>query len=149
MQILLNGERVAVDATTLDDIQLAVQTEIPLVKQHLADQLWAIRGQGAEGVRFNRLTGEEQVLGVVHADAPHGHARHRPDRDDVAQARVTHRAPAALVHKRLLLEPEHVIRRGEGEHLHGSLAVDLRGHGAGAPVAEAGDEFGDIPGQPR
>jgi hypothetical protein len=50
------------DATTLDDIQLAVQTEIPLVKQHLADQLWAIRGQGAEGVRFNRLTGDSSPL---------------------------------------------------------------------------------------
>ena len=32
---------------TLADIELAVQTEIPLVKQHLCDQLWAVRGQGA------------------------------------------------------------------------------------------------------
>ena len=30
--------------TRLRDIVLAVQTEIPLVKQHLADQLWAFRG---------------------------------------------------------------------------------------------------------
>src|SRR6185503_285427 len=32
-------------ATQLSDIVLAVQTEIPLVKQHLCDQLWAIRGK--------------------------------------------------------------------------------------------------------
>lgn len=50
------------DATTLDDIELAVQTEIPLVKQHLSDQLWAIRGQGAQGVRRNRFTGDAVPL---------------------------------------------------------------------------------------
>jgi fructose-1,6-bisphosphatase/inositol monophosphatase family enzyme len=44
--------------TTLEDIVLSVQTEIPLVKQHLSDQLWAIRGKGANAERFNRLTGE-------------------------------------------------------------------------------------------
>jgi fructose-1,6-bisphosphatase/inositol monophosphatase family enzyme len=32
--------------TNLQDIELAVQTEIPLVKQHLADCIWAVRGQG-------------------------------------------------------------------------------------------------------
>ena len=41
---------------TLADIELAVQTEIPLVKQHLSDELWAIRGEGASAVRVNRLT---------------------------------------------------------------------------------------------
>jgi fructose-1,6-bisphosphatase/inositol monophosphatase family enzyme len=45
-------------ATSLRDVVLAVQTEIPLVKQHLSDQLWAVRDGGAEAVRFNRLTGE-------------------------------------------------------------------------------------------
>jgi fructose-1,6-bisphosphatase/inositol monophosphatase family enzyme len=44
-------------ATRLRDIVLAVQTEIPLLKQFLSDQLWAIRGQGALGQRINRLTG--------------------------------------------------------------------------------------------
>jgi hypothetical protein len=43
--------------TTLDDIVLALQTEIPLVKQHLSDQLWAIKGEGISAERFNRLTG--------------------------------------------------------------------------------------------
>ena len=43
---------------TLADIEFAVQTEIPLVKQHLSDELWAVRGQGASAVRVNRFTGE-------------------------------------------------------------------------------------------
>jgi fructose-1,6-bisphosphatase/inositol monophosphatase family enzyme len=44
--------------TMLDDIVLAVQTEIPLVKQHLSDQLWAVQSEGVTAERFNRLTGE-------------------------------------------------------------------------------------------
>lgn len=43
--------------TNLADIDLAVMTEIPLVKQHLCDSFWAIVGQGTQGERFNRLTG--------------------------------------------------------------------------------------------
>lgn len=52
-----NGE-----TTTLRDIELAVMTEIPLVKQHLCDSFWAIAGQGVGGARYNRLTGETQPL---------------------------------------------------------------------------------------
>ncbi|MGA8232154.1 MAG: hypothetical protein WB795_11800 [Candidatus Acidiferrales bacterium] len=48
--------------TCLSDIELAVQTEIPLVKQHLSDVLWAQRGKGAHGERFNRLTHERSPL---------------------------------------------------------------------------------------
>jgi fructose-1,6-bisphosphatase/inositol monophosphatase family enzyme len=48
--------------TSLRDIVLAVQTEIPLVKQHLADQLWATRGGGVEATRLNRLTGDRVPL---------------------------------------------------------------------------------------
>lgn len=43
--------------TRLRDIVLAVQTEIPLVKQHLSDQLWAFRGRGLEARRGSRLSG--------------------------------------------------------------------------------------------
>lgn len=42
-------------ATSLADIVLAVQTEIPLLKQHLSDRLWALRGEGAHAERCNRL----------------------------------------------------------------------------------------------
>lgn len=48
--------------TTLQDIELAIQTEIPLVKQHLCDVVWAVRGQGAHAERVNRLTGETAPL---------------------------------------------------------------------------------------
>ncbi len=48
--------------TNLQDIEVAVQTEIPLVKQYLSDQVWAIRGKGVSAVRYNRLTGEEQPI---------------------------------------------------------------------------------------
>jgi fructose-1,6-bisphosphatase/inositol monophosphatase family enzyme len=50
--------------TSLRDIVLAVQTEIPLVKQHLSDQLWAVRGQGAKAERHNRLSGERTSLQI-------------------------------------------------------------------------------------
>lgn len=48
--------------TNLRDIVLAAQTEIPLVKQHLCDTLWAVRGGGARAERFNRLSGERVPL---------------------------------------------------------------------------------------
>lgn len=44
--------------TNLSDIEFAIQTEIPLVKQHLSDTLWAFRGEGGNAERFNRLSGE-------------------------------------------------------------------------------------------
>src|SRR2546425_4723949 len=48
--------------TDLQDIELAIQTEIPLVKQHLSDVAWAIRGEGVHAERFNRLSGERSAL---------------------------------------------------------------------------------------
>jgi fructose-1,6-bisphosphatase/inositol monophosphatase family enzyme len=50
------------DKTSLADIELAVQTEIPLVKQHLSDSLWARRREGACAERYNRITGERKLL---------------------------------------------------------------------------------------
>ncbi|MEO6965495.1 MAG: hypothetical protein ABI076_06300, partial [Acidobacteriaceae bacterium] len=50
------------DATSLADIELAVQTELPLVKQHLCDTLWATRGKGAHAERFNRISGERRYF---------------------------------------------------------------------------------------
>ena len=64
--------------TSLQDIELAVQTEIPLVKQHLSDSLWAIRGQGAQAERYNRLTGERTPLFLKPSGSPtiaHGYAQ--------------------------------------------------------------------------
>lgn len=64
-------------ATSLADIALAVQTEIPLVKQHLSDCVWALRGSGAAAERVNRLTGERTPLALRPSQAPtiaHGYA---------------------------------------------------------------------------
>jgi fructose-1,6-bisphosphatase/inositol monophosphatase family enzyme len=47
---------------TLADIEVAVQTEIPLVKQHLSDTLWAIAGRGAQGERLDRTNGARRPL---------------------------------------------------------------------------------------
>jgi fructose-1,6-bisphosphatase/inositol monophosphatase family enzyme len=59
---ILTGVAAGPPPRTLADIELAVQTEIPLVKQHLSDELWAVRGQGASALRFSRLTGEAVPL---------------------------------------------------------------------------------------
>jgi hypothetical protein len=48
--------------TRLRDIVLAVQTEIPLLKQHLTDQVWALRGAGVDARRIDRLTGQVTPL---------------------------------------------------------------------------------------
>jgi fructose-1,6-bisphosphatase/inositol monophosphatase family enzyme len=50
--------------TRLRDVVLAVQTEIPLVKQHLCDQLWAARGAGVEARRLDRTTGRAEPLAL-------------------------------------------------------------------------------------
>lgn len=63
--------------TSLADVVLAAQTEIPLVKQHLSDRLWAVRGQGARAERHDRLRGETHPLPLRPSTAPtiaHGFA---------------------------------------------------------------------------
>jgi fructose-1,6-bisphosphatase/inositol monophosphatase family enzyme len=64
--------------TSLADIELAVQTEIPLVKQHLSDVAWAVKGEGAHAERFNRLTGESTPIALRPSRSPsiaHGYAQ--------------------------------------------------------------------------
>jgi fructose-1,6-bisphosphatase/inositol monophosphatase family enzyme len=64
-------------ATGLHDVALAVQTEIPLVKQHLSDTLWAVKSEGAHAERFDRLTGETREVHLRPSGAPtiaHGFA---------------------------------------------------------------------------
>lgn len=66
------------EKTSLQDIDLAVQTEIPLVKQHLSDTLWAIRGEGAFAERFNRITQNSKTLFLKPSGAEtiaHGYAQ--------------------------------------------------------------------------
>jgi hypothetical protein len=58
-------------AARLSDIEIAIQTEIPLVKQHLCDSLWAIAATAHPspdargmlgGERYNRISGERSAL---------------------------------------------------------------------------------------
>ncbi len=58
------------EQTNLQDIEFAIQTEIPLVKQHLSDTIWAFRGKGANAMRFNRLTGEISTLKLQPSKTP-------------------------------------------------------------------------------
>jgi fructose-1,6-bisphosphatase/inositol monophosphatase family enzyme len=63
--------------TCLSDIELAVQTEIPLVKQHLCDELWALKGRSVGAERFDRLSGQSVPLELRPSSAPsiaHGYA---------------------------------------------------------------------------
>ena len=66
------------DQTSLSDIVLAIQTEIPLVKQHLSDCVWAFKGTGVTAERFNRITNEYSPLTVRPASTKtiaHGYAQ--------------------------------------------------------------------------
>ncbi|MFM2032287.1 MAG: hypothetical protein RLZZ297_1052 [Chloroflexota bacterium] len=58
-------------ATALPDIEYALMTEIPLVKQHLCDQYWATAGGGAHAQRTNRLTGDVVPLPIRPSQAQH------------------------------------------------------------------------------
>lgn len=49
-------------STCLADIELALQTEIPLVKQHLSDELWAVKGGGAHAKRYDRISDTHTAL---------------------------------------------------------------------------------------
>lgn len=61
---ILTGVAPSVPSPTLADVQLAVQTEIPLQKQHLADVLWAEAGHGAAAERCDLLTGRRERLAL-------------------------------------------------------------------------------------
>ena len=50
------------EETNLRDIALAVQTEIPMLKQHLCDSLWALRDSGANAERYDRLSGQRSPV---------------------------------------------------------------------------------------
>jgi len=50
------------EATSLRDIELAVQTEIPTTRAALADTLWAVRGGGGAGETTNLASGERTAF---------------------------------------------------------------------------------------
>jgi hypothetical protein len=131
-------------STGLADIELAVMTEIPLVKQHLCDSLWALAGQGAAGQRVNRLTGAAQPLRPAPSRAPSiaqgygGIARFFPGARDVLAAveeelidRVLGPQPPGTA---LAFEDQYISTGGQLAELimgHDRWIADLR------PLAEA------------
>jgi fructose-1,6-bisphosphatase/inositol monophosphatase family enzyme len=65
------------EETRLGDIVVAAQTEIPTQKQHLCDELWAVRGGGAHLERQDRLSGKRVSLPLQPSRADslrHGYA---------------------------------------------------------------------------
>jgi len=64
--------------TSLADIEFAIQTEIPTLKQHLSDSIWSQRGKGIVAERFNRLTLESATLTLKRSRATtiaHGYSQ--------------------------------------------------------------------------
>jgi fructose-1,6-bisphosphatase/inositol monophosphatase family enzyme len=57
------------EETSLQDIDVAVQVEIPTTRAALADTLWAIRGRGAVGETTNLITGERTSIQPRPSDA--------------------------------------------------------------------------------
>jgi hypothetical protein len=57
-------------STGLQDIEMSVMTEIPLVKQHLSDQGWAVRDGGVRWTRQNRITGSSESVHHRPSSAP-------------------------------------------------------------------------------
>lgn len=56
-------------ATRLADVELAVMTELPTLRQATVDCLWAVRGRGARGERHNLYTGTTEALPLVPSNA--------------------------------------------------------------------------------
>jgi hypothetical protein len=50
------------EETSLQDIDVAVQVEIPTTRAALSDTLWAIRGRGVGGATTNLITGERTSI---------------------------------------------------------------------------------------
>jgi len=50
------------EETNLSDIEFAIQTEIPLIKQHLSDTVWAFKDEGVKAERYDRIKGESRDL---------------------------------------------------------------------------------------
>jgi fructose-1,6-bisphosphatase/inositol monophosphatase family enzyme len=55
--------------TNFQDIEFAVQTEIPIVKQYLSDIVSAYKGEGIEAHRYNRISGDQQSINLQPSSA--------------------------------------------------------------------------------
>lgn len=56
--------------TRFSDLLVAVQVEIPLLKQHLSDELWVLRGGPVEARRFDHASGVAAPVRLTPSAAP-------------------------------------------------------------------------------
>ena len=65
------------DDTRLQDVEVAVMTELPTTRQHISDVLWAVAGEATQGERHDLIRGERVALAVRPSsarDVVHGFA---------------------------------------------------------------------------
>lgn len=140
------------DATSLKDIELAVQTEIPLVKQHLSDMLWAVRGEGFQLERHNRITGEASSVNLVPSSAvtiEQGYATisrffpgYRGELADIDDELVLRALGAPIEGKAQCFEDQYISTGGQLYELiagHDRFIADLRPLMRGRGRAEFGE----------
>ncbi|HUF10271.1 MAG TPA: hypothetical protein VMO47_13200 [Rhodothermales bacterium] len=127
------------DLTNLQDLELSVMTEIPLLKQHLSDQVWARKGRGVMATRHNRLDMTSSTFELAPSRAPgisHGFAtlaRMVPGARDVLAAveedliiRVAGPQPEGVA---ICFEDQYISTGGQMYELcagHDRLIADLR-----------------------
>ena len=111
---VLTGDRArtAAAARRWPTSALAVQTEIPLYKQRLADTLWAVAGEGAHAERFDLASGTRAPLAL------------RPSTGDDGRARLRRPREVLLGH----------ARRAGGHRRRGRAPVARRGSDDGDPL---------------
>jgi len=126
-------------ATGLQDIMLAIQTEVPLLKQHLSDQIWAVRNQYVKAIRHDRLAGKSTPLhlrpsraqSIAHGFAmlarffPGGRAHLAEIDDEVVSAALGEVQPG----KALCFEDQYISTGGQLFELmagHDRFVADLR-----------------------
>lgn len=126
-------------ATGVHDIEAAVQTEIPVLKQHLADAVWALRGEGVQAERWNRLTNARTPLILRPSRAAtlaHGFAmvvRYFPGQRDVLAAiddEIVASVTGPLQHeKAVCFEDQYISSGGQLYELmagHDRFVADIR-----------------------
>jgi fructose-1,6-bisphosphatase/inositol monophosphatase family enzyme len=126
-------------ATGLQDIVLAIQTEVPVIKQHLSDQIWALQNQYVTTIRHNRLAGKATPLelrpstsktiahgfSVISRFFPGGRAQLAEIDDEVVTAALGPAQPG----KALCFEDQYISTGGQLFELmagHDRFVADLR-----------------------
>jgi hypothetical protein len=141
--------------TSLKDIQLAIQTEIPLMKQHLSDCVWWAEGEPVGAERYNRISGKTQALHLQPSTADHlthgfvSFSRFFPSMGTETISRVEQAFGERLVGepvdgKALTFEDQYISNAGQLYELmagHDRFVADLRPllSGKNAPAAHPYD----------